>query len=240
MTNTTQENALARQAAQLLLIQYRQYISDTLLQTIGCAGDVEMQHYVKFYDDPAFRKILLTFDPAPPQGCRVSATTDRSGKPLIVTGADGTSVVSGTASHSVVYINRSCASAGTVVHELLHAVSHMNWYMWSAFQKPSPNEGVTEWLTRKALKHATAPVFQNIDRSAAYQMDYQNFKTAKAQMKQDVNTISDELKAAYFRGEIRPNLTMMVGMFQSASMLATQGEALVAAAAFAGRGGRKR
>jgi hypothetical protein len=29
-------------------------------------------------------------------------------------------------------------------------------------------------------------------------------------------------------------------MFQSASMLATQGEALVAAAAFAGRGGRKR
>jgi hypothetical protein len=124
MPNTDQENARARQAAQLLLIQYRQHVTDGILQTIGIAGDRDIQNYVKFYDDQPFRMNLMTFDPAPPEGCRVSGFTDRAGKPLIISDTVGKPVVSGSASHSVVYINRDCATAGTIVHELLHAVSH--------------------------------------------------------------------------------------------------------------------
>jgi hypothetical protein len=101
-------------------------------------------------------------------------------------------------------------------------------------QNPNPNEAVTEWLTRKALKHATMSSFQNIDRSAAYQTEFQHLKTAKGQMKQDVGDIGDEIKAAYFRGLITGNLNTVIGMFKSASTLAN-----TAIAGRGGRGGRK-
>ena len=68
MPNTDQENARARQAAQLLLIQYRQHVTDGILQTIGIAGDRDIQNYVKFYDDQPFLMNLMTFDPALPEG----------------------------------------------------------------------------------------------------------------------------------------------------------------------------
>jgi hypothetical protein len=238
MPNTSQENGLARQAAQLLMLKYREYLTDALLQKIGSAGDFEIQNYVKFYDDQAFRMNLITFDPTPPQGCRVSAFTDRQGKPLIINDTEGKALISGSSAHSVVYINRSCATAGTLVHELLHAVSHMNWYLWAMMQSPNPNEAVTEWLTRRALKGATMQAFQNIDRSSAYQQDFQTFKTAKGQMKEDVADIGDQIRAAYFRGITNGNLSTVISMFSSASKMASTDYGAATAAAFGGAGGR--
>ena len=101
-------------------------------------------------------------------------------------------------------------------------------------QSPNPNEAVTEWLTRRALKRTTMQAFQNIDRSAAYQQDFQMLKTAKSQMKEDVADIGDQIRTAYFRGITNANLSMVMSMFSSASKMASTDYGSATAAAFAG------
>jgi hypothetical protein len=105
---------------------------------------------------------------------------------------------------------------------------------------PNTNEGVTEWLTRKALKHAGDAAFQNIDRSASYQSDFQNLKAAKGALKLSDPQIGASIQSAYFGGHITEDLDTFVGAFMSAGLIATQSNAVFAATAFGGRGGRRK
>jgi hypothetical protein len=234
MPNTTAENQRARQAATIVLSEYRAYVSDPLLTHLTSADDIELAHYIKFYDDGPFSTNLKLFDAGPPTGCHVSAFTDRPGKPLLINNNLGKPVM-GSTKHAVVYVNRDHATAGTLVHELLHAVSSLGWYLWAASKQPNPNEAVTEWLTRRALKRTTDTDFQNVDRSANYQADFRNWKEAKTQLKAEVGDIGNTIRLAYFQGTVSTQMDQVMGMFQTAGVLNAGGGAALAV----GGGGRR-
>jgi len=57
MPNTTAENQRARQAATIVLNEYRAYVSGPLLTHLTSADDIELAHYIKFYENGPFSQI---------------------------------------------------------------------------------------------------------------------------------------------------------------------------------------
>jgi hypothetical protein len=181
MANTPQENQLIRLALLELSRVYSNYLTTNKFfqDLLGCASDM-LFNYVKFQDDAPFRTNLQLTGKIP-EGCTVSGSTDRQGTRFALL-------------HSVVYINRAVATGGTVLHELLHALSHNAWYLWASTNKKWLNEGVTEYLTRKVIKKAANSQFE-VARDGTYDSEFATFKNVKAQAK---------LQATMPAGGVRP------------------------------------
>lgn len=209
MPNTPTENQLAKRAAVEINQVYQAYVqNDRFLTALLHASNDDVVHYVKFYDNGAFMTNLRLFDQVP-TGCHVSAFTDRGGKPLAITGSIGT--VQGNVAHSTVYVNRSAATAGTLIHEYLHAVSSPGWFMFTA-SKPGINEAVTEYFTRKVLKKSGDAAFSGINRAGIYDNDLAQLLEAKGVGKTQGPGLTTDLKNAYFKGTISNRITEVIGM----------------------------
>ena len=170
MPNTDQENQLIREAVNQLSKVYADYLSGNhfLLGVMGCPSH-QLFNYVHYLDDGAFRN-NLQLSGRVPVNCQVFGSTDRVGTRF-------------AKDHSVVWINRSIATAGTLVHELLHALSDNSWYLWAYSKKTWLNEGVTEYLTRKVIKKTDKDVFQ-VNRNGIYEGELGSLKQMKTMAKQ--------------------------------------------------------
>jgi hypothetical protein len=104
-----------------------------------------------------------------------------------------------------IYINRSIASPGTIVHELLHYLTS------TAFRQSFPDaiiEGATEHFTRKLVDPKALeikPTFSAFvgDRSRHYDYEHRMVNAAHASVKISYGdgARADFMKRAYFRGE---------------------------------------
>src|SRR4051812_17056239 len=123
MPNKTEEDNLVREAVNQISFYYGKHMGgNQFLQGLLGSPANQLFNYVHFLDEGAFRS-NLQLTAKIPVGCQVAGSTDRLG-------------IRFAKLHSVVYINRVCATAGTVLHELLHALSHNDWYLWSFTKKP--------------------------------------------------------------------------------------------------------
>jgi hypothetical protein len=219
MPNQPHENEMVRQAlGQVGAVYSDQLIGNTFFAAVsGCPRD-HIFNYVKFLDDRAFRTNLELTDRIP-VNCLVSGSTDRHGTRFAV-------------KHSVVYINRSVATSGTLIHELLHALSHNDWYLWAAFKPGGLNEALTEYFTRKVVKKATDATFM-VDRTGTYDDELAALLRMKEATKQATALpvgrigrkqaqlppptpvkLGADLRMAYFRGQISPSLNQAVMYYQ--------------------------
>lgn len=208
--NTPQENLLARNALNQLVVFYGQYMTNShFFNSVLAAPSDQFFNYIKFMDNIPFQTNLQLSGKIP-DGCQVNGSTDRVGTRFAHL-------------HSVVYINRLVATAGTVVHELLHACSHNDWYLWALFKPNNLNEAVTEYLTRKITRKSTEDIFL-IDRTGIYERELEFLLGAKKIAKtatmtakggrrgrnapqqpvQPERSLGDDIRQAYFTGQV-PN-----------------------------------
>jgi len=220
MPNTREEDQLVKQAINQLSNLYGDYIlgNPFVMGVLGCPSG-SLFNYVHFLDDGPFRKTLLLSGKIP-DGCQVRGSTDRQGTRF-------------AKDHSVVWINRSVATAGTVLHELLHALSDNTWYLWAYSKKPWLNEGVTEYLTRRVTKKADDDSFRE-DRSGTYEDELASLKQMRTMAKQASSmpvvrngrrqpqppqpeqapkSLREDICDAYFRGKFSQNLNDAVALF---------------------------
>jgi len=219
MPNTPEEDRLVKEAMNQLSKLYGTYLMGNhfVLGVLSCPSN-QLFNYVHFLDDPAFRS-NLQLSGRIPVGCQVNGSTDRQGTRF-------------AKDHSVVWINRSVATAGTVLHELLHALSDNSWYLWAFSKKPWLNEGVTEYLTRRVVKKTDKDVFQ-VDRTGTYDGELGNLKQMKAMTKQAFSmpmvrtgrrqqqaqpnqaptSLRDDICKAYFQGQFSQSLVDALALY---------------------------
>jgi hypothetical protein len=128
MANTPEERQRFRQALALIADKYRDRIAGNtnLLALLG-ADSGQFDQMVKFMDnDPFMTNLQLTGKP--PIGCTVNGFTDYLTDP------------------PTIFVNRTHASASTLIHELLHFLTHPNF---TAQVQTRLLEGTTEYFTRK-------------------------------------------------------------------------------------------
>ena len=223
MPNTTQEDAMVYQALNQLATVYGDHLNGNafLLSVLGAPRD-QLFNFVSFMDDGPFRTNLMLTGKVP-VNCQVNGSTDRQGTRYALR-------------HAVVYINRTFATPGTVLHELLHALSHNDWYIWSAFKKPGLNEAVTEYFTRKVIKKTADNTFR-VDRTGTYEDELTSLLGMKAGAKQasalpfvrggrrgqaqaqapaqaPAVSLGTDLRDAYFKGSVSPRLNDAMAFYQ--------------------------
>jgi hypothetical protein len=149
------EKHQVQMALHLITIKYDQYIknSDNLKLLMGARY---FHSVVKFQDSTLFMKSFQYTGKAR-SGCTVNGFTDRLVAP------------------PTIYINRATATPATLVHELLHFLTHSNFR--EAFKDhPKAEEGVTEYFTRKVLGLADAAKDMQgafaVDRSGIYDEEH--------------------------------------------------------------------
>jgi hypothetical protein len=220
MPNTPQEDQLVRDAVNQLSKVYSDYLIGNrfVLGVLGCPSN-QLFNWVHFLDDAPFRSNLQLSGKIP-DGCQVRGSTDRQGTRF-------------AKDHSVVWINRSAATAGTVLHELLHALSDNSWYLWAYSKKPWLNEATTEYLTRKVIKKTDNATFQE-DRTGTYEDELGNLKQMKTMTKQafsmpmvrtgrrqqqqlppnqSATSLKADICAAYFRGQFAQRLNDALALY---------------------------
>ena len=106
-----------------------------------------------------------------------------------------------------IYINRGTATPATLVHELLHYLTHANFR--NAFQThPDWIEGVTEYFTRKVIGRANPlnPLQSQfiVDRAGIYDTEHGTVTDGRKLLKGPFNPQKppkDFMKKAYFEGD---------------------------------------
>jgi len=179
------EKQQIQQALHLISIKYSEYIAhNPSVQTLMTSYNV----LVKFMATGPFMMNLRLSGQAP-SGCTVNGFTDYLTHP------------------PTIYINRGTATPATLVHELLHYLTHANFR--EAFKtKPDVIEGVTEYFTRKVLgrvDHGKDLEEQfNVDRTGIYDTQHGDVTMGRGILKGPMSPTKppkDFMKKAYFLGD---------------------------------------
>lgn len=143
--------------------------------------------FVRFLDAGDFNKVRATTRILLKPGCTTTGFTDHLTNP------------------PTIYINRSVASPGTIVHELLHYVTNRT------FERSFSDaiiEGATEYFTQKVLGQATVrsnAAFSAFigGRSGHYEEELRNVNLAHELIKCDKRKVDrlHYMKRAYFLGD---------------------------------------
>lgn len=101
------------------------------------------------------------------------------------------------------YINRQHANASTVIHEMLHFLTHPQFWM---YMSPQITEAVTEYFTRKVIGKSKEASFDLSQRSGRYDLHHQYLGLGRADIKTRttqgaVNPGKGYMKRAYFQGD---------------------------------------
>jgi hypothetical protein len=106
-----------------------------------------------------------------------------------------------------IYINRATATPATLVHELLHYLTHDNFR--EAFKtKPDVIEGVTEYFTRKVLGRVDVgkdlEAQFDVDRTGIYDKQHGDVMMGRGLLKGPMSPAKPPkgfMKKAYFEGD---------------------------------------
>ena len=136
MANNPGERQQLKNALTLIANKYADWMKEnqSLLSLLG-ASEGHFDVMVKFMDEPSFISNYSLGQGAPPVGCHINGFFSTAIKPFEI------------------YINRTRASPSTLIHELMHLLTH------ETFNKSTStrlNEGVTEYFTRKVQGAADA------------------------------------------------------------------------------------
>jgi hypothetical protein len=208
MPNTPEENQLVREALNDLSRVYNGYLKNNTFfqEVVACPSD-KLFNYVHFLDDGPFRTNSQLTGIKVATGCQLLGFTDRKGSRY-------------SPNHHTVYINRvKGATPGTVLHELLHGLSHDGWFVYFSTtlnKKAWVNEGVTQYLTKRVIKYTGNSKFE-VDQTGIYEDEVKNVKGVKKMVKGmwDANDgalpqadFYSAICDAYFKGLISSQLTM--------------------------------
>lgn len=156
MANTQQERQQFRTALLLIANRYQVWLSGNpnLMILLG-APQGKFDQMVKFMDNQPFMNNLRVSQ-KPLIGCTVNGFTDSLTDP------------------PTIYINRDHARPSTLIHELLHYLTHPNF---DKFTSSPLNEGVTEYFTRKV-------------QGAADPNQHQDFQTQRASYNKELASVN--------------------------------------------------
>lgn len=163
MSNTPLERSIFRSAVNMLRSRYGFWITSPNNTYLNDLQDAKLDVLVSFMNHREFMTNRL-LSGKPESGCTVLGFCDY----LYAT--------------PKIYINRTHAKSTTVVHELLHFVTHDN------FRKKVPsllNEGVTEYFTRKIQTkfHPTDEMADFKDDRQSYPDEYRRVGTLRTMVK---------------------------------------------------------
>jgi hypothetical protein len=179
--NEATENQIVKNAVNLIFVKYSECVKSNsgVLDLLTKTDTV-----VKFMDEEPFLKNLMLSE-KPKVGCKVNGFTDYlTGTPII-------------------FINRGSCTPATVIHELLHFLSHKNFN--EAFA-PEFIEGITEYFTRKVQGRAAdkEPFKQfKVDRSGIYDSEFSvvQFGRTMISKNHEKDARQGYMKRAYFLGD---------------------------------------
>ncbi len=201
MPNTDAERLRFKAALTLIANRYQTWISGT--QQVGAilgASVSEFDRMVKFMDEGPFLTNLHVSG-RPKTNCTYLGFTDYLSKP------------------PTIYINRAKAPASTLVHELLHFLTHPTF---SKLAPPDLNEGITEYFTRKTQGSASSEKYGEFKpKRQSYDLEVAAVDARRAEIRNSVvpniavlrksspsldpfrgTEAKDIVKRAYFRGEL--------------------------------------
>lgn len=179
MGNTTDETAIVKNALALIAVKY----SDQVKSNRNLVDLLVKPNVVVHFMDQNVFETNLALSTKPKVGCRVNGFTDYlSGKPIV-------------------YMNRASCTPATVIHELLHFLSHPDFN--KAF-KPEIVEGITEYFTRKVQGRATDKLVEfKVDRTGIYDTEIDHIRIARGLIKGSMQKEARQayMKRAYFLGD---------------------------------------
>lgn len=189
MANTAEENALAQTAFRAIARRYTEHFhmnpSVTGFVKAMLAGGPGVGNYVKFTDGDVFDKIR--------------AMSDRGKATATCAVAGFTSYVVGNRYEREIYVNRRYANSSTIIHEMLHFLTHPQFWM---YVRPATTEAVTEYFTRKVIRNATEDEFDIDQRKGRYDVHHSFLELGRSQSKKDgTRPMKGYMKAAYFGGD---------------------------------------
>lgn len=192
MGNTIQENQLAVSAFKQISAKYAAYFNMNpsvkgFAEAMVSGQNVEV--FVKFKDNKPFMSNLSI------------GGSKKQGSNCAVCGF--TAPVTGNKYNREMYINRQFANASTVVHEMLHFLTHPQFWMYVSAQI---TESVTEYFTRKVVKAATDTSFDISQRSGRYDLQHQFLSIGRDDIKKRITAGKitpgkGYMKRAYFQGD---------------------------------------
>jgi hypothetical protein len=187
MPNTATDNELAITAYKAIASKYAAHfhmnpsvggLTKALMYRTG------VENYVKFMDHDAFMTNLSLNGPKKAANCMICGFT---------------APVLGKRFEREMYINRRYANASTVIHEMLHFLTHPQF--WS-FVGPIIAESVTEYFTRKVIAGAKSEKFSMDQRKGRYDTHHQLLQFGRQGVKVDgTRPQKGYMKAAYFQGD---------------------------------------
>jgi hypothetical protein len=179
---TPAEKALFKQALGLIANKYYAFIKvNPQVMTLMSKPET----LVRFLDNGPFNTNRALTKSTVNAGCTVTGFTDRLTNP------------------PTIYINRTVANAGTIVHELLHYLTS------KTFEQSFSDaivEGTTEYFTRKVLGQQMVQVAAfgafNVSRAAHYDDELGDVNLARGFIKDSKpkDARRDYMKRAYFLG----------------------------------------
>jgi hypothetical protein len=192
MANTDQENLLAISAFKQISARYIGFFTmnksvTNFCQTMVTGQNIEL--YVKFKDHVPFMT-NFQLGGGQPQGSACAVCGFTSPKP-------------NNKYDKEMYINRQFANASTVIHEMLHFLTHPQFWMYVS---PNITEAVTEYFTRKVVKSASDTDFDLSQRAGRYDMHHTFLNMGRDDIKSrttqgKVDPGKNYMKRAYFEGD---------------------------------------
>ena len=192
MANTTQEDQLAISAFKQISKRYASSFNmnpsvTSFCQTMMTGKNVGI--YVKFMDNGPFTS-----------NYNMSGSKKQGSKCAI---CGFTSPKMGNKYDREMYVNRQYANASTVVHEMLHFLTHPQFWMYVS---PQITEAVTEYFTRKVVGAASDKDFDLSQRAGRYDLHHTYLTMGRADIKDSagkgtINPGKGYMKRAYFQGD---------------------------------------
>lgn len=194
MANTPQENENVILAWDAITKRYGKWIKETpsiknLKKALRQGKKGAVDQWVKFQDNAPFMRNYNIFG-------------ELQGKPTPVfktcVACGFTSPRATKLDEFEIFINRDHGTLGTIVHELLHFVTHPNFNL---IIPDLANEAVTEYFTRKVLETSKKSELKTVDRSGNYADAHKSLLAKRVDLKKDDLHKNDFMKKAYFKGD---------------------------------------
>jgi hypothetical protein len=190
MSNTATENELAVSAFKAIVARYGKHLNinpsvKSFSEKMMSRQGVEV--YIKFMDNTSFINNFSRSKSATRlANCAICGFT----VPQIANKYD-----------REMYINRQYANASTVVHEMLHFLTHP---LFASYVGPILIESVTEYFTRKVIGSTKDPAFDIGQRKNHYDTHHTLLGAQRGLLKlAPGRPQKGYMKAAYFQGDVK-------------------------------------